>query len=474
MEDFSQYLRLINNCDPNYPLLSTTSLGKRLAQIPLRYVSPADLLGITQALNLEQLIPTESGLARDYRGLAELMGFKTIEIETRFKRSHNPTKSLIDTFVNNHQNITLNDLLKLIECIERFDVVDDLVPTLVDLASGNRYQYNNDQLALRQVNSSTSQHENSILVNDLNHLAIDGCETNLATNIPYDAYICYAPEDIHYAQELIRQLEERNKRVATSDHILAGHFEHDALIKLIGRCRKVIIILTPNFLRSKECDFQTKFASELGINDGKFKIIPVLYEACDEPMPTMIQVLSKIDMTNSGSGRWQFERLVSSLEVNISSQPDQTRYPSMAMTNQNQQHRMARMVHQIESQNPIPAITFACNSQATTADNNGEPVVDLLYSQYSDSIVSNGGIRRSPSNNASPSICRKATPSPPATQSMGSNNPIKWFKRRLLGNSSSFESLSPSTSSQAPLITANLSDFSDDDHRLINHRNQCG
>lgn len=82
MEDYSQYLELINNCDPEDPLISSTKLGARLAQIPLHSVDPAEFSNL-QALNLRQLVPTENGLARDYRGLAELMGFSPVEVETR-------------------------------------------------------------------------------------------------------------------------------------------------------------------------------------------------------------------------------------------------------------------------------------------------------------------------------------------------------------------------------------------------------
>jgi len=448
-ETFSEYMELINNCDPDDPLLSTTELGKRLDQIPLQCLSQLDIFNLTQALNIEQLIPTNAGLARDYRGIAECMGFSSIDIETKFKRSYNPMKSLIDSYLNkslyseNIKPFTLNDLLKFIERIERFDVIDDFMPHLIELAL--KRQFAGRQVALgrneSQSNECSSNDITSTSIEKFGRLTVD--DTAQATS--YDAFICYAPEDNHYAQELASQLEEHDLRVTTADDLLPGHFQHDALIQLIDqRCRKVVIILTPKFCLSKECEFQMKFASEVGINAGSPKLIPVLYEPCDETkLPSMIRVISKINMTNPESRRWQFFRLVRSLaaEVEIILERGNQRLHS----NRSSTLHPAIEVSSLDQNNTQQSVHGL--SEVTRDSITYEPVVDLLHSQTSSAIGTGPKIDETRSSNRS---LRISSPNP-------SGNPVNWLrsvKRKVLGQSSSVESISPSVSSRAMLITS--------------------
>lgn len=476
--NFSSYLKLINNCDPDDPLLSATELGKRLAQIPLAHVNSSDLSPLNHALNLEQLVRTADGLARDYRGLAELMGFVSAEVETRFKRLYNPTKSLIDAYVNKNlsedqQNglFTVNDLLKMIERLERFDIIDDFLPTLVRLASDAQLGQNR-MMAIRAVSLLDGGNDSTVAVNaialngnnlvkDLDRLTVD--DTARLRTL-YDAFVCYAPEDGHHAEELMTLLREHDKKIATADDLLPGHFEHDAIVQLIDmRCRKVIIILTPNFLRSKECEFQSKFASEIAIQAGRPKIIPVLYEACDDgSLPYMIRVISKIDMTNRQARSWQLKKLLSSLEFHHRAHNSiYTRHTRQLSTlsNLNQTITNSATITQSGSQSQIPAM-FSTSQQVS--GNQNEPIVDLLHSQNSSAISSNCNLNIlldtmndcSTKQSQNPQTPPKLSPTP---STISSSSPLNWFKnvkRKVLGNSASIDSASQITSSQAMLITS--------------------
>lgn len=445
MEDFTNYLKLINNCDPDDPLISSTKLGERLSRIPLDCVNLSDLREPSQALNLEQLIHTEDGIARDYRGLGELLGFSKIEVDTRFKNSSNPTRSMIDAIIskniNNDRRFSLNDLLKLIEKIERFDVIDDLLPKLINLASF--MPENQAQSNVGRSLSSTRSVSTQNVVKDKDRLTIN--DTHLAT-MQYDAFICYAHEDYQYAKELIDSLEDNGKSFATADHLLPGHFEHDALIRLINsRCKKMIVILTPNFLRSKECEFQTKFAGEIGYRSEYPKIIPLMYEVCDDSaLPLMIQSMTKIDMTsrNGNNRSWQLRRLVRALDQGNQSYSQES---SIAVNNSSN--------NIIEICTSSPAITYSNQSQMSET-NIYEPKVDLMHSETSSSIID------SIHNNISLDAERNISRSPNS-----SSNPKKLFTsivRLFSGPSSARDSTSPSTSSQAMLLTTTSCDYSDD------------
>ena len=320
--DLAAYIQRINNCDISDPLLSQTELGKKLDTVRLEHVMQ-HLLDLYQALDIEQLLRTDHGLPRDYRGLGELMDLSADLIETRFKRSYRPTKSLIEYHINknlsNNRIVTVNNLVKMLEQLERFDIIDDLTPTFIEMTTRSANKQQNDaNKALPEITTDHLHQNNGRLViheSSIEQLTIDDGPSH---RIMYDAFVCFAPEDYQYAQELIGLLEDHGKRVATADDLLPGHFEHDALVKLIAtRCRRVLTVLTPSFLRSKECELQTKFASEIALRSGESgpKIIPVLFEPCDNSkLPYMIQVISKIDMTNRVAYRWQLQKLLRSLD----------------------------------------------------------------------------------------------------------------------------------------------------------------
>jgi myeloid differentiation primary response protein MyD88 len=511
-DDFYKYLELVNNCDEDDPLLSETPLGQCLDRIQLARVPPGQLIQLNQALNVEQLIPTKNGLARDYRGLAELMGFSLIELEARFKRSHNPAKCLIEAFADKcrherSREVTVNDLIKLIETIERFDIIDDFLPTLIELAVQER------QLLARLGGTNATNHddENKLKLKQPQQ-QITFAQSNRQTTThhdqldraaKYDAFVCFANEDEDYASELILSLERHNKRVVTMEHLLPGQFEYDALVQLIAtECRKVIIILTPNFLLSRECEFQTKFANEIAIKSGWFpKIIPVLCEPIDDArLPPLIRVISKIDMTNSRANNhdWQLRKLLGSLEYNSGLQESYTGVRAgmlyeppgdrfrQQQQQQQQQQRFSYVKNAHGDQRPGQTSNFSGNHLTA------EPIVDLAYSQSSDSAMnlscqlsimtasnddqqselelaqrrqhtpddeSQDARRQTPQSRLStpsPSSNTNHRQPPQSSCSSPANqlNPLNWyksFKRKVLPKSPC-ESIVPSTSSRAKLI----------------------
>ena len=455
-------MRLINNCDTNEPLLSSTKLGQQLDKIPLCKVQPASLSQLCLALNVEQLIPTKVGLARDFRGLAEQMGFSSNEIESRFRRSHNQTKSVLDALLTRNINssnpadsrpTTVNDLLKMIELIERFDVIDDLLPILIDMAieearprrPTGRDQMRNQPVALQAVR----QDPNGGPISNL--LTVD--DTNRSREL-YDAYICYTEEDTDYARELIPLLEARQCRVATRDHLMAGPLEHDALAELIDeRCRMVVIIVTPNFVRSKTCEFPTKFAHELSIHDDGKRIIPVIYEPCDyKDLPYSIRHRSKVDMTRRETLQWEFDKLFKSLGLPNSCSPPRRQIVQIGPTN--------------GLRSSIPQISLS--SEPTDDDDDGAqaepepwPRVELFPSQSSMNGLSNQ--LSSMLAGEVPEAHREADRCGSSPRAVASGGPKSFFqsiKRKILGQSTSAHSAS---SSQAFLCSFSDS-LSDNQH----------
>lgn len=90
----------------------------------------------------------------------------------------------------------------------------------------------------------------------------------------YDAYVVFADEDIDFATELIETMEKQYglKLCVKERDLVAGiAFEHKAIIELISeRCNRLIVILSPAYLKSSASKFVVHYAQALGI--GKYLI----------------------------------------------------------------------------------------------------------------------------------------------------------------------------------------------------------
>ena len=96
-----------------------------------------------------------------------------------------------------------------------------------------------------------------------------------------------------------------------------GSWAYESFAQVIDRqCRKVLIILSPDFLNCPECGFQTMFATGLAIEQRNRKLIPIIYKKCD--LPPIVRMLTKIDMTRcSDTTDWSWNRLVSSIRNGV-------------------------------------------------------------------------------------------------------------------------------------------------------------
>lgn len=84
----------------------------------------------------------------------------------------------------------------------------------------------------------------------------------------YDAFVLFDDADIDNATELIDTLEKQHKLklcVAVRD-LVGGILEFDATTKLITeRCKRLIVIVSPNFFNSNANKFFLSFAQSVGI-----------------------------------------------------------------------------------------------------------------------------------------------------------------------------------------------------------------
>lgn len=87
---------------------------------------------LSGALNVEQIIAAECGLCRDFRGIVQQLKLPYAEI-AKLEKMIDPFGTLLSyQLVAGEQLGSVGALLRLIANIGRFDVLDDLVPGLMD------------------------------------------------------------------------------------------------------------------------------------------------------------------------------------------------------------------------------------------------------------------------------------------------------------------------------------------------------
>ncbi|KAL0281098.1 UNVERIFIED_CONTAM: hypothetical protein PYX00_002193 [Menopon gallinae] len=266
-----------------------------LSEIPLSALKQSTLVTLSASLNHYKIIPTNNGLPRDWRGLAQLMGFNGVETH-QISVKPDCFLTLINQWGEKGNVALLQEYLSL---IDRYDVLDDTQEAIV--RDGLEYK---DRL--NKINTST---KNICIDADKEILTVDDVgrlEKGLGPQI-YDAYVLYAEEDADFASEIIKIMENKyNFKLCVRDRDLIGgvQFEHDAITKLIAeRCRRLVVVVSSNFLKSKANKFFVTFAQALGIDIRERKVIPILYEHCE--IPPELSYYFLLDYNRAGK-LWNF------------------------------------------------------------------------------------------------------------------------------------------------------------------------
>uniref|UniRef100_G1PIX3 MYD88 innate immune signal transduction adaptor n=2 Tax=Myotis lucifugus TaxID=59463 RepID=G1PIX3_MYOLU len=135
----------------------------------------------------------------------------------------------------------------------------------------------------------------------------------------FDAFICYCSNDIQFVHEMIQQLEQTNYRLklCVSDRdVLPGTCVWSIASELIEkRCRRMVVVVSDDYLQSKECDFQTKFALSLSPGAHQKRLIPVKYKAMKKEFPSILRFITVCDYTNPCTKSWFWTRLAKALAL---------------------------------------------------------------------------------------------------------------------------------------------------------------
>lgn len=232
--------------------------------------------------------------------LAEEMDYGYLEIRN-FERISNPTLAVLEDWEKKCSQASVGRLLELLRKIERHDILTDIAP----LIESDCKKYLKKQQSLPQ---------------PLQVATVDSSGgTDSSGQVPetFDAFICYCPQDIKFVQEMISRLEQTEHRLKLcvfDRDVLPGTCLWSITSELIeNRCRKMVVIISDDYLDSSECDFQTKFALSLGPGARERRLIPVKYKPMKRPFPSILRFITLCDYTNPHIQNWFWDRLAKAL-----------------------------------------------------------------------------------------------------------------------------------------------------------------
>ncbi|XP_060586519.1 myeloid differentiation primary response protein MyD88-like [Ruditapes philippinarum] len=291
-------------------------LNSKYVQIPLEALNSSCRRHIALHLNLEGSLNEDVNLMNDFRGLAEMVGFGYLEIKN-FEREKSPTEQLLEDWTSRPEfSPTVGNLWSYLMSLARFDVLTDskkFIERDCDKYIEVKSRFKTNQKPIQD--STVSQ----TLDHDVDESAVMTVN-DVIKGIPtiYDAFVCYNPEgeDLIFVRKLIEKLEDENglKLFVPWRDDLPGASHNTVTAKLIEhRCRRMIIVISPSYLQSSACDFQTKFAHGLSPGSRNKKLIPVLIQDCT--IPEILRHITCCNYTRKELLEWFWTRLVSSLKA---------------------------------------------------------------------------------------------------------------------------------------------------------------
>ncbi|KAL1781408.1 myeloid differentiation primary response 88 [Sigmodon hispidus] len=291
--------------------------GPRVGSLPLdspTFSLPLAALNVGVRRRLSLFLNVRTLVAADWTLLAEEMGFEYLEIRQLETRS-DPTGSLLDSW-QGRPGATVRRLLEMLAMLGREDILLELGPSIVkDCETYIRNQQKQESekpLQVARVESSVPQTKELEGITTLDDPLGQTPEL-------FDAFICYCPSDIEFVQEMIRQLEQTDYRLklCVSDRdVLPGTCVWSIASELIEkRCRRMVVVVSDDYLQSKECDFQTKFALSLSPGVQQKRLIPIKYKSMKKDFPSILRFITICDYTNPCTKSWFWTRLAKALSL---------------------------------------------------------------------------------------------------------------------------------------------------------------
>lgn len=274
---------------------------------------PLSALNVTVRKKLGLYLNPRNAVASDWMSVAEEMDFSYREIQN-YVETKNPTAMVLDDWQARSTDATVGKLLSILKKVDRNDVVEDLQ---VYIDEDVRRYYENQKkkaeppLQVPEVDSCVPRtpERNGITLED----------DPEGTPELFDAFICYCQSDFHFVHEMIRELEQTEYKIKLcvfDRDVLPGSCVWTITSELIEkRCKRMVVVISDEYLDSDACDFQTKFALSLCPGARNKRLIPVVYKSMTKPFPSILRFLTVCDYTRPCTQAWFWVRLAKALSL---------------------------------------------------------------------------------------------------------------------------------------------------------------
>ncbi|CAN9506314.1 unnamed protein product [Ophioblennius macclurei] len=274
---------------------------------------PLIALNMTVRKKLALHLNPKHTVAADWMCAAERMGFSYLEIKN-YEAFRDPTRALLEDWQAKTTEATVGRLLSILSELERKDVVEDLRPLI-------------DEDVRKYLESLRKSAEAPLQVPEVDScfprtLEMSGLTTKddlEGSPEKFDAFICYCQSDFGFVHEMIRELEQTNyslKLCVFDRDVLPGSCVWTITSELIEkRCKRMVVVISDEYLDSEDCDFQTKFALSLSPGAQSKRLIPVIYKPMSKPFPSILRFLTVCDYTRPCTQAWFWTRLAKVLSL---------------------------------------------------------------------------------------------------------------------------------------------------------------
>ncbi|XP_063003526.1 myeloid differentiation primary response protein MyD88 [Elgaria multicarinata webbii] len=274
---------------------------------------PLEALNYALRRRLGLFLNPRAPVAADWTTLAEELGYDYLEIKN-FERDPHPTERVLhDWPMRCPGGATVGRLLEVLRRLERQDILVDLGPSFEE--NCKNYLQKKQEEALKPVQDPVV--DSSIPRASEMHGITTRDDPSGQTPEMFDAFICYCNSDIEFVEKMIQELEQTEyklKLCVFDRDVLPGTSVCTITSELIEwRCRKVVAVISDDYLDSEACDFQTKFALALSPGARLKRLIPVKCRSMKKEFPSILRFITLCDYTNQCTKKWFWERLAKAL-----------------------------------------------------------------------------------------------------------------------------------------------------------------
>ncbi|XP_070535474.1 myeloid differentiation primary response protein MyD88-like [Ptychodera flava] len=288
--------------------LSATSYDERYNNMPAMHLQQKTRNLLSRFLNVNLR-------GKDWRDVADEMEYDYLTI-CNWEQERDPMGCLLRDWQRDDKH-TVGKLLSILRDLEREDVLRDVRRSLEkDLTVWLESQRNHPV----QVNEVTESHPSTSYPNLPQTEELRGITLRDKPSGPietFDAYVCFCEEDRDIVHTMMRVLEKppyNLKLCVDFRDLVPGAAYVTATAELIrNRCKRMIIVLSPEFLESEACDFQAKVALTFSPGARMKRIVPIMYKRC--VVPPILKHVTICNFTKVDLQEWFWERLYAALNL---------------------------------------------------------------------------------------------------------------------------------------------------------------